>query len=60
MISRLSTYAICFAVLASASLTAAAGFHAASAASAPARHSVRVIQLDPVVVIGKRAPLAAH
>ena len=58
--SNIGLYAICFAVLASASLTAAAGFHAASAASAPTRHSVRVIQLDPVVVIGKRAPLAAH
>jgi len=54
MISRLSIAAACFSVLASASLTYAAGMHVAAA---PAAH-VRVVQLDPVVIVAKRAPLS--
>jgi hypothetical protein len=59
MISRLTTFAALFAVLAAASLTYAAGAHQTkTAAPVAAAKQVRVVQLPPVVVIAKRLPQA--
>jgi hypothetical protein len=61
MISRLSTLATVFAVLATASLGYAASLPQASghAATAAAAKPVRVVQLERVVVTAKRLPQAA-
>jgi hypothetical protein len=54
MISRLTTFAALFAVLATASLSFAASVQHPAAASAAASKQVRVVQLERVVVVGKR------
>jgi hypothetical protein len=55
MISRLTTLAATFAVLATASLAYATGSHqAASVAPASAAKQVRVVQLQTVVITAKR------
>jgi hypothetical protein len=60
MISRLSTIAATVAVLAAASLTFAAGAHQDALAVQAAAKSVRIVQLERVVVIAKRLPQAAR
>ena len=60
MISRLTLSALVFAVIGTASLAFAATAHqAALAAPAAAAKQVRVVQLERVVVIGKRLPQAS-
>jgi hypothetical protein len=56
MISRLTTFAALFAVLATASLSFAASAQhpSANAAAAAAAKPVHVVQLERVVVVGKR------
>ena len=57
MISRLTLSALVFAVIGTASLAFAATAHqAAIAVPAAAAKQVRVVQLERVVVIGKRLP----
>ena len=58
MISRLTTLAATFAILATASLAYAASAHHAPTA-APAKQ-VRVVQLERVVVTAKRDDYAAR
>ena len=60
MISRLSTIAALFAVCATASLAVAGGAHRASIAAPAAAKQVRVVQLEPVVIIAKRSDTATH
>ncbi len=57
MISRLTTVASAFAVLATASLGYAAGVqHAAPVASVASVKPVRIVQLERVVITAKRLP----
>jgi hypothetical protein len=57
MISRLTAFAAVFSIFAAASLTYAAGVqHAPAAASAK---TVRIVQLERVVVVAKRLPQPA-
>lgn len=60
MISRLTALAATFAILATATLTYAASAHQATLnAPAVAAKQVRIVQLEPVVIIAKRAaPIA--
>jgi len=60
MISRLSTCAAAFAVLATATLTYATGARPAGAAIATEAKAGRVIQLDTVVVTATRLRPAAR
>ena len=61
MISRLTAVAAAFAILATASLAVAAGSRqVVSEATAAAKAPVRVVQLERVVVIGKRLPQAVR
>jgi hypothetical protein len=60
MISRLSTCAAAFAILATATLTYATSARTAGPALAVDGQATRVIQLDPVVVTATRRPHAAH
>ena len=56
MISRLTAIAATFAVLATASLAYAAGSsHQAALAAQSAAKQVRVVQLERVVIVGKRS-----
>ena len=61
MISRLTTFATVFAVLATASLGYAASLPQASnhAAASDTAKPVRVVQLERVVITAKRLPQAA-
>jgi hypothetical protein len=59
MISRLTALAATFAILATASLTYAAGLHTGTPAAA-AKHTVRVVQLERVVVTAKRLSAPAN
>jgi hypothetical protein len=54
MISRLTTFAALFAVLAIASLSFAASAQHPSANAAAAAKPVHVVQLERVIVVGKR------
>ena len=60
MISRLTALAALFAVLAAASLSFAAGAQHTGLSSASGAKQVQVVQLERVVVIGKRSELTAH
>jgi hypothetical protein len=61
MISRLTALAATFAVLAAGTLTFAAGAHQQSlAATAATAKTVRVVQLERVVIVGKRSDVAAR
>jgi hypothetical protein len=60
MISRLTAFAATFAVLAAATLTFAAGAQQPAASGAPQAKQVRIVQLDPVVVIGHRSAQSAR
>ena len=60
MISRLSTLAVTFAVLATASLAIAASAQHEALATPAAAKPVRIVQLDTVVIIAKRLPQAAR
>jgi hypothetical protein len=59
MISRLTLSALAFAVIGTASLAFAATAHQAALAAPAAAKQVRVVQLERVVVIGKRLPQAS-
>ncbi|MEP7100689.1 MAG: hypothetical protein ABI781_09285 [Burkholderiales bacterium] len=60
MISRLTTFASAFAVLATASLAYAAGAqYPAPVAPAATVKQVRVVQLERVVIVAKRLPQQA-
>ena len=60
MISRLTLSALVFAVIGTASLAFAASAHqAAMATSAAATQQVRFVQLERVVIVGKRLPAAS-
>lgn len=54
MISRLTALAATFAVLATASLAFAPNAHQGRGVAAAAAQQVRVVQLEPVVVVAKR------
>ena len=58
MISRLSTFAAIFAVLATASIAFAASAQHGNLGSAAAAKPLPVVQLETVVVTGHRANLA--
>ncbi len=58
MISRLSTYAAIFAVLATASIAFAANAQHGNLSHAAAAKPLPVVQLETVVVTGHRAALA--
>ena len=61
MISRLTAFATLFAVLATASIAFAANVqHASFTPTGAAAKPVRVIQLERVVVVGKRLPAEAR
>jgi len=61
MISRLSTLAATFAILATATLSYATSVHQAAAAMpAPATKQVRIVELERVVVTAKRLDTATH
>ena len=57
MISRLTTIATAFAVLATASLTYAAGMQRGTPTAVAKQ--VRIVQLERVVVVAKRLPQQA-
>ena len=59
MISRLTLSAVIFAIIGTASLAFAASAHQAAVASQVAAKQVRVVQLERVVIIGKRLPQAS-
>ena len=54
MISRLTSIATVFAILATATLSYAASVHQASAALPTAAKQVRIVELERVVVTAKR------
>jgi hypothetical protein len=54
MISRLTTFAALFAVLATASLSFAASAQHPSGAGVAAAKQVRVVQLERIVIVAKR------
>jgi Flp pilus assembly protein CpaB len=56
MISRLSTLAATFAILATGTLAFAAGSHPTAAAAAASAKQIRIVELQPVVVTAKRLP----
>ena len=56
MISRLTTIAVLFAVISTTSLAVAATLRH----DAPAAKQVRVVQLETVVITGKRLPQEAR
>lgn len=59
MISRLTACAAAFAILATASLALAANSHQSTAATpGDVKKKVRVVQLERVVIIGKRSEQA--
>ena len=61
MISRLSTFASVFAVLATASLAfATSPASRPDAAPVEAARTARVVQLEPVVIVGRRSDLAVR
>ena len=60
MISRLTAFAATFAILATATLAVAASAREAAPATPTIAKQVRVIQLDTVVITGKRLPQAAR
>ncbi len=62
MISRLTTFATAFAILATASLgyAASARFAALDAPAAAAAKPVRIVQLERVVITAKRLDADAH
>jgi hypothetical protein len=61
MISRLTAIAATFAVLATASIAFAASSHQESLqAAATSAKQVRVVQLETVVIVGKRASQAVR
>ncbi len=61
MISRLTAFATLFSIAAAASLTLAAGAHQGtpSVATSAAAKQVRIVQLERVVIVGKRLPRQA-
>jgi len=59
MISRLTLSAVIFAIIGTASLAFAANAHQAAAASQVAAKQVRVVQLERVVIVGKRLAQAS-
>lgn len=60
MISRLTTIAALFSVLATASITFAAGSsHQPALATSSSAKQVRIVQLQPVVITAKRLEQAA-
>lgn len=60
IISRLTAVAATFAVLATASLAFAAETRPDASTVRPAAGSLRVVQLERVVIVAKRLPTAAH
>ena len=59
MISRLTTIAALFSVLATASITFAAGSHQTALATSGSAKQVRIVQLQPVVITAKRLEQSA-
>jgi hypothetical protein len=60
MISRLTAFAATFAVLAAATLTFATAAQHTAVSRAPQAKQVRVVQLDTVVIVGKRSAPAVR
>ena len=58
MISRLTLSAVIFSIVGTASLAMAATVHQSAQAAQVAAKNVRVVQLETVTVVAKRAPQA--